>query len=95
VEPARLSVPLSNQAIATSGDYATDEWGNGFFHIIHPKTCRPLQKKQGSISATTVIAPTCALADAIATTLMLFETKEEAENWAQQIPEVKFWIFTR
>lgn len=88
IEPMQQITQLNNCAIATSGDYSQKEWGQGYFHIIDPIKCEPMIKKSGSISAVTVIAPTCALADALATTLMLFETKQEAEDWAQSIIQI-------
>lgn len=97
IEPAQMQTPLLNQAIATSGDYAQQDWGKGFFHMIDPLSGKPMRKTARSIKATTVIAPTCALADALATTLMLFPTKEEAETWAAEIgknnPNINYWIF--
>jgi len=97
IEPSREQTFLINGAIATSGDYL-QEWGQGYFHIIDPKSGKPMMKKTGSIKATTVIAPTCIMADALATSLMLFQTKEEAAIWGEaivkEIPEVSFWIFT-
>jgi len=97
IEPNKEQITLTNGAIATSGDYAQAEWGDGYFHIIDPISCSPMRKKPKSIKAVTVIAPTCVLADSLATTLMLFQTKEEAAVWAEeivkQIPEVSFRLF--
>ncbi len=79
-------IPLRNCAIATSYNR----------HIIDPLTASPLES---SIAFANVIAPTCALADALATAALLFHHRKEAENWAQEVvdlyPEVSFWILSR
>lgn len=100
-------IPLRNRAIATSGDYQQKGWTlpasnasdgqvHHYFHLIDPLTAQPLEKTPFSIAAVTVIAPTCALADALATAAMLFSCRKEAEKWAQEVvelhPEVSFWI---
>jgi thiamine biosynthesis lipoprotein len=99
IEPMQENSTLINSAMATSGDYAQKEWRGGYFHIFDPLLGRPLIKKIGSISAVTVMAPTCALADALATALMVFETKEDAIKWSERVilemPEVKVWIISR
>ncbi len=83
-------IPLRNSAISTSG--------NPFFQIIDPLTASPAEKTEFSVAYTTVIAPTCALADALATAAMLFSTRKEAESWAQEVvelyPDVRFWILS-
>lgn len=93
-------LPLVNEAVATSGDYLqyweTDE--GRYCHILNPKTRAPLKRGADSIISVTVKAPTCALADALATAAMLFETKEEAKIWAESIkeenPELSFWFLS-
>jgi len=75
-------IPLENESIATSGTYIQN-WsvdGISYTHIIDPRTCRPLQNCP--ITSVSVIAPTCAEADALATALMLFPSPEEARSWA-------------
>jgi len=63
-------LPLKNQAVATSGNYRNyrvvgdQEYG----HIINPKTGFPEQKE---IISATIIAETCAIADAYATACMV------------------------
>lgn len=83
-------IPLRNSAIATSG--------NRCLNIIDPLTAGPLEKTPDSIASATVIAPTCALADALATAAMLFHNRKEAESWAQEVvdlyPDVSFWILS-
>ena len=102
-------IALRNAAIATSGDYSQGGWTlpadaapdhqiHRYFHIIDPLTAQPLEKTNYSIAAAVVIAPTCWLADALATAAMLFPGREEAEKWAEEVvelyPEVSFWILS-
>ena len=64
------------QAIATSGNYRnfhTDSTGHRYGHTLSPLTGYPVQT---AIISTTVKAPGCALADALATAGMLMEPQE-------------------
>lgn len=98
-------VALSDNAIATSGDYLQfwrvnkDDKEVVYFHIINPITGYPLESHEGSIASTSVLAPTCALADGLATALMLFESEDEALTWAEKLkeehPSLQFWLLTR
>ena len=94
-------VELNDEAVASSGDYL-QYWktqDKTYTHIIDVRTACPLEVKRGSICSATVTAPTCLLADTLATAAMLFPNKEEAEKWLEQIrtryPSVKYWILTR
>ncbi len=95
-------VDLKNRAVATSGDYL-QQWegpeSNRYTHIIDPKTKMPLKISKSSISTATVLAETATLADALATTLMLFETKEQAIRWIESVqkkyPDIQYWVATR
>ena len=80
------ALTLRDVAIATSGSYAQNWTIEGVFytHIFDPHTGRPLQN--ASISSVSIIAPTCAEADSLATALMLFPSIESAQLWAQQLP---------
>ncbi|WP_378185461.1 FAD:protein FMN transferase [Aquimarina sp. W85] len=63
-------IPLSNQAMATSGSYRKfklDSDGNRYAHIINAETGYPLKSNLLSVS---VIADTCMEADAYATAFM-------------------------
>lgn len=96
---------LYNQSIATSGDYIQnwkieqDAKETTYFHIMDPLTGKPLASSQASIASATVIAPSCALADALATTAMMFSNKKDADKWAKEIlrvyPTVHFKFYTR
>lgn len=94
-------VELRDNAIATSGDYLQN-WlveGKTYSHIFNPHSGVPLEVTEESICSVTIVAPSCMLADTIATTAMLFATKEDAETWLQKLqkiyPELQFWVFTR
>jgi len=99
-------VDLYDTAIATSGDYqqhwtvyAPDGQETTYTHIVNPKTLEPLKKRKSGISSATVLAPTCMLADSLATVAMMFPTIEEAEEWAQSISEndssIRFWLVSK
>jgi thiamine biosynthesis lipoprotein len=62
-------IGLSNQSLATSGNYRNvyELDGQRFSHTINPTTGRPVEDAIASASA---IADNCALADAIATCMM-------------------------
>ena len=94
-------MPLKDEAIATSGDYM-QQWevmidekhSQTFTHIINPFTGYPLSNQ--SIKSASVQAPTCALADGLATAAMIFETAEEAQEWAEKLQnenqQLSFWL---
>ena len=65
-----IVIHLENQAVATSGDYLNyhEVEGKQYAHVIDPRTGFP---KQSSLAAVSVIASSCAEADAMATMLML------------------------
>lgn len=104
-EHAIDTIQLSNQAVATSGDYL-QQWiykerdkEIAYSHIINPKTCQPIIATDRNICSATVIANSCVEADALATALMLFVTIEEASEWFQQLqinqPELICWLLKR
>lgn len=79
-------VEVEEKSIATSGMYL-QKWAVGeveYTHLINPKTHTPLIYGAGIVSAT-VISKSCLEADALATALMFFPGKEEAEQWASQL----------
>jgi FAD:protein FMN transferase len=79
------TIDMNNQAIATSGIYIQN-WnldGDTYSHIIDPQTHEPI--KNSPITSATVLAPTCAEADAFATALMLFPSIEQAKAWAHEM----------
>lgn len=102
---AIAQIEMHDHAIATSGDYLQN-WTvveNGqpvtYFHIINPKSNRPLIATKNSIASASVEAPTCAMADGIATALMLFPSKNEAQLWIEKIKStnlpINCWLASR
>ena len=81
-EEFQIIIPLTNHALATSGDYRNcyeDEQNGLIGHVINPITQKPAQSDIASIS---VIAKNAMLADGIATGLYVLGAKK-----AQQIAE--------
>lgn len=98
---ALATVSLYNSAIATSGDYL-QYWivnNTRYFHIFNPQSLQPLTSSSSSIASASIEAPTCALADALATTALMFSTPEEAEIWLAEVqkkhPSVRMWLKIR
>jgi len=67
---ARLVVPLSGRAMATSGDYRIffEQDGRRYSHEIDPATVAPIAHRLCSVS---VVADDCTRADALATALIV------------------------
>jgi thiamine biosynthesis lipoprotein len=63
-------VPVSDQALATSGDYRSYvlEDGRRRSHVIDPRTGQPVT---GGVVSASVLAPSCMLADGLATAVMV------------------------
>ena len=70
---------VTNQAMATSGNYRNFYYKGGrkYAHTIDPKTGRPVQH---SLLSATVLAPTCAEADAYATSFMVMGLDKATEG---------------
>ena len=90
-------VSLTEGAFATSGaeEQMWDIEGAIYTHIMNPKTHRMLTIEEGKVSFVTVKAPSCALADALATACMACETPSESAAFAERMKEkhpVEFWI---
>ena len=86
-------ISISDNALATSGNYRNFYYKNGkkFAHTIDPKTGYPVQ--HGLLSAT-VIAPTCAIADAYATSFMVMGM-DKAKHILNKHKELKaYFIYT-
>ncbi|MEA1881611.1 MAG: FAD:protein FMN transferase [Candidatus Marinimicrobia bacterium] len=84
-------VSVSNQAMATSGNYRNfKEYDNvPYSHIINPRTGRPTQS---NIASVTVVAPNCMDADALATALNVMEVEEGLELVESLDGFEAFWI---
>lgn len=102
---AIATLDLHSQAIATSGDYLQnwtikkDNKLKTYFHVFDKNSGKPRKIKHSSIGSASVIANSCMVADAIATALMLFDNKEEALKWVEEVkmiyPEIVVYLFTR
>jgi FAD:protein FMN transferase len=93
-------ISMTDESIASSGQFMQTSWMKdniNYFHIIDPITKEPLISKDKTFTVS-VVAKDCAIADAIATTSMAFNSKEIAKNWAQKIttnhPHIKIFIIS-
>lgn len=86
-------IELTDCALATSG--SKEQRFGKYTHIIDPLSQKPLQWNQ-EILAVTVKAPSCALADSLATALMVFENEMDAKKFVEKLkihlPEIEVWI---
>jgi thiamine biosynthesis lipoprotein len=98
-ETAQLSdlqttVPLRNQALATSGNYRNfyELDGVKYSHTINPKTGYP---ERNTLLSASVFAPDCMTADAYATAFMTLGT-ERAFELASSLPTIEaYFIYSR
>ena len=83
---------LSNTALATSGNYRNFYYKDGkkYAHTIDPATGHPVQH---SLLSSTVIAPTCAEADAYATAFMVLGIDKAKALLQQQTHLKAFFIY--
>lgn len=87
----QIAVALNNEAMATSGVYRkfkVDKNGNKYAHIINTKTGYPSKTNILSVS---VIAPTCAVADAYATAFKVMGI-ERVKVLLKTHPELKVYF---
>ena len=70
----QLTVPIKNESMATSGDYRNyfERSGVRYSHIIDPRTKKPITHNLASVS---VVAKSTALADGLATGLLVMGEK--------------------
>lgn len=94
IDKNKQKIHLCEGAVATSGTYR-QKWeiqGTLFSHIIHPLTLSPLTGQESTKMAC-VKADQCFLADALATTLLLFDDPEEALQWLKTyFPKAEVWF---
>lgn len=85
------SLKLFGQALATSGDYERyfELAGQRFCHIIDPFTGWPVQH----FRSVSVVAPSCLLAGAVGTTIMLKQALATPE-WLEQLNLPVLWMDT-
>lgn len=90
-EPGQImaSLPLFGQALATSGDYERyfEHAGQRYCHILDPFTGWPVQH----FRSVSVVAPSCLLAGAVGTTIMLRQARATPE-WLQQLNLPVLWM---
>lgn len=92
--------PLTDGALATSGcqEQIWEVRKTLYTHIMNPQTQKMVEVKTGMIHQVSVLAPSGALADALATACMACGTLEEGQAFAEKIkktyPEIQFWITT-
>ena len=81
---------VKDQALATSGNYRNFYYKDGqkYAHTIDPKTGYPVQH---SILSATVLASTCAMADAYATAFMVMGL-EKAQQLLERHPELMAYL---
>jgi len=86
------TVPLTNQAMASSGNYrkfrVDSLTGKKYVHTINPLTGKA---EQSDVTSATVIAPTCAIADAYATSFMALGL-EKSEKLLKQLPDIEAYL---
>ena len=82
-------VELTNQSIATSGDYRSFfvSGGKKYSHILDPKTARPVEHPPASVS---VVHESCMTADGIATAMMVLGPEKGLEVARQCGVDVMF-----
>lgn len=81
---------LNDCAMATSGNYRNFyvKDGKKIAHTINPKNGHPIQR---SIVSSTILAPTCAMADAIATAVMVMGL-EKAKEILINTPDIEAYL---
>lgn len=84
---------ITNGAVATSGDYWNyiEQNGQIYSHILDPRSGMAIFSEVASV---TVVAPTCTLADGMATALFVMGT-EAGMEWVEQRPEVEALFLVR
>ncbi len=88
-----LSLPLRNQAMATSGDYRIffEKEGKSYSHILDPRTGWPVAN--GVVSAS-IIADVCTFADGLATAVMVMGATEGIDL-VNQMKDIESIIIVR
>lgn len=83
-------IGLTDKAVATSGNYRNFYYKDGrkYAHTIDPKTGHPVRH---SLLSATVVTPSCARADALATAFMVMGV-EKAKAFARKNPDVDVYL---
>ena len=86
------TVPLKNQAMASSGNYRKYRidslTGKKYVHTINPLTGKA---EQSDVTSATVIASTCAVADAYATSFMALGL-EKSKKLLKELPTIEAYL---
>jgi len=79
----RVSIPLRDAAISTSGNYENffEVHGKRYCHILDPRTGRPVP----GLAACSVMAPTCLESDAWATACFVYGMRESMAAWGDRL----------
>ena len=88
-------IQLNNAALATSGNYRNyylNEQGVRVAHTLDPRTAFPVAH---SLLSATVVAPTCALADAYATAFMVMGLDAATEVLKRQPQLNAYFIYAQ
>lgn len=85
-------IEVTHQAVATSGDYRHffEKDGVRYSHILDPKTGYPVQSDLVSV---TMVAPTCMLADGLATAAMVLGQQQTQSLLKAHYPQVEAYYF--
>ncbi|MCF7839240.1 MAG: FAD:protein FMN transferase [Candidatus Marinimicrobia bacterium] len=86
-------IQLKDLTIATSGDYRNyrEVDGKRISHTIDPRTGKPIEHRLAAVS---IIAPTCMIADASATAVMVLG-EEAGLKWLEQRLEIEGLLIVR
>lgn len=91
-------IEMQDNAVATSGNYL-QQWhvqDKVYTHVFDPEIGKPLEVTPEAVSSVSVLAPSCAYADALATSIMLFKNIETAKGWSEEFtlthPDVNIWL---
>lgn len=88
--PTKNTLQLSDMAIATSSALMPrNVQERNTSHIVNTQKQKVIEMKTHPIIAVSVVAPTCMLADALATAAASFEDLHEAKKWANRISKKK------
>lgn len=87
------TVSIADGAVVTSGNYRrfTMVDGKKRSHILNPRTGRPADM-ENVVTSVTVIAPTCALADALATGITVMG-REDGARLAESMEDVDIIVY--
>lgn len=88
---AQRTIGISDQAIATSGNYRKFyvKDGKKYAHTIDPRTGYPIQH---TLLSATIVGPECVTADALATACMVMGRGEAKVMLEQQFPDYAYFF---